>query len=227
MDLKKELSDLHSSINNPIITLLMCIIALAGFIVAVEFILIVADRIVDYSLTKYDNSTASGLYANSLTNTTIAFVTTVYVFLTGLLVIQSQKQQKQFHDEQRIRDIEKRLELFYMPAQSIMKVADEYIRDPNNIINVTKINNYEKRGYEFTNMPSEERASIYAVKKLEKIEQYRYLAKEKTCKLFTKYLYEEESNENRLELSNCIQTDIRNYLVEFNKLKKINEQIER
>lgn len=145
---------------------------------------------------------------------------------------QSEKQQKQLRDEQRIREIEKRLEFFYMPAQSIMKITNEYIKDPYNIINSTKIDNYEKRGYESNNMPPEERACIYAVKKLEEIEQHRYLAKEKTCRAFTKFVYEEESNENRLELLEYIQTDIKSYLVEFNTLKVNNnhfhkdEQIE-
>lgn len=91
----------------------MGIIILSGFLFAGVFILIVAKWIVDYSFTEYDNSTISGLYANSITNTTIALVTVAYVLLTGIIVTQSRK-------EQQIRDIENRLEKFYIPAEEII-----------------------------------------------------------------------------------------------------------
>lgn len=98
------------------ITVASCIgiIILVGFLSLGVFILFVAKSIVDHSLTEYADPTTSGLYANSITNTTIAFVTVAYVFLTGLIVSQSRK-------EQQIRDIENRLEKYYIPAIDILE----------------------------------------------------------------------------------------------------------
>jgi len=60
---------------------------------------------------------------------------------------------------------------------------------------------------------------MYAVEKLKEIEQYRFLAKEEACRSFIKFVYEEESSENRLELSVFVQTDVNDYLVRLYELK--------
>lgn len=131
---------------------------------------------------------------------------------------QSEKQQKQFRNEQRIRDIEKRLELFYIPAQNALKLAAGFLKNPKDSSKSVEIIKY-KRPNTLLRTTHEEAASIYTVEKLKEIEQYRFLANEKTCRSFIKFVYEEESNENRVELSNCIQEDVNDYLAKLYELK--------
>jgi hypothetical protein len=189
-----------------------------------------------------DNSTISGMHVSTSTNLLIAAVTFLYVLLTGALVttsketieqsIEAIEQSKraiekseeaieQSKKEQQIRDIEKRLELFYIPAENIMKVADEYMKNPHDTVNFLKMDDYKPRGYENQSMSDEERAVISTVEKLKKIEQYRFLATKETCGLFTKYLYEEENNENRIALSESIENDVKEYVKRLYELKQV------
>ena len=57
---------------------------------------------------------------------------------------QSQKQQKQLQNEQQIRDIEKRLELFYIPAQNALKKAVEYLKNPQDPAKYVEIIKYKR-----------------------------------------------------------------------------------
>jgi hypothetical protein len=63
-----------------------------------------------------------------------------------------------------------------------------------------------------------ERASIYVVEELKLIANYRFLAKKDTIKSFEKYVYEEESEENYLELSRLINRDIEDYQESLNNI---------
>lgn len=174
-------------------------------------------------------------------NLIIAFVTLLYVWLTGSLVTASRESIKlsreaitksneaielskesveQAKKEQQIRDIENRLEKFYMPAQSTLKVAVEFLKDTIHFTKWTKeVNSYQRADYK-QDTTSEESANAYAAEKLKEIEKYRFLAKEKTCKSLIIFLYEGESTENRLEFSNCLQEDIKDYLARLYELKK-------
>lgn len=189
-----------------------------------------------------DNTTLASMHTSTATNLIIAFVTVLYVWLTGYLVKTSEESIKlskesieknqrsielskeaivQSRKEQKIRDIENRLEKFYMPAQSTLKVAVEYLEDT---IHVTKWSN-EIKSYQRDDDQSitpEESANIYVGEKLKEIEKYRFLAKGKTCRSLINFLCEGESTENRLEFSNCIQEDIEYYLVKLHELKKDN-----
>ena len=189
----------------------------------------------------YNDSTMANTHVTTSINLIIAFVTLLYVWLTGSLVTASRESIKlsreaitksneaielskesveQAKKEQQIRDIENRLEKFYMPAQSTLKVAVEFLKDTIHFTKWTKeVNSYQRADYK-QDTTSEESANAYAAEKLKEIEKYRFLAKEKTCKSLIIFLYEGESTENRLEFSNCLQEDIKDYLARLYELKK-------
>lgn len=211
-------------------------LAFIGFLLLTIIIVVGATFLSYFTLLFIDNSNqnCTSVNMNSFVNQNSSDFISIFVntMLTlGLVVFsalslssshdalkQSQKQQKQLQDEQTIRDIEKRLEFFYIPAQTVLKIAEEYLHDPNNSAKSIAIRKF-KRGDEHLSTTREEKAIIFTVEKLKEINQYRFLAKEKTCRSFIKYVYEEESNENRLELSECIQKDVKDYLVKLNELK--------
>lgn len=66
----------------------------------------------------------------------------------------------------------------------------------------------------------EEMAVLYTVENLNEIERYRFLATKETCKLITKYIYEEENNENRIALSDSIVKDVKEYVKRLYELKQ-------
>ena len=121
--------------------------------------------------------------------------------------------------EQQIRYIEKSLELFYIPTQHIMNVAEEYLKDPIHYTKWTEEVYSYQIVYYTQDTTAEESANAYVVEKLKEIEQYLFLAKESAYQSFMKYVYGEESQENRLELSKYIQQDVKDYLVKLRELK--------
>lgn len=133
---------------------------------------------------------------------------------------QSKEVIAQSKKEQQIRDIEKNLELFYMPAQHIMNVVEEFLKDPIHFTKWTEEVYSYQRGYHTQDTTPEEFASAYAVEKLKEIKQYLFLSKESTYQSFMKYVYGEENEENRLELSIYIQQDIKGYLSKLHELKQ-------
>lgn len=133
---------------------------------------------------------------------------------------QSKEVIAQSKKEQQITEIEKSLELFYIPAQHTMNVVEEFLKDPIHCTKWTEEVYSYKRGYHTQDTTSEEFASAYAVEKLKEIKQYLFLSKESTYQSFMKYVYGEESKENRLELSNYVQQDVKDYLVKLQELKQ-------
>lgn len=91
---------------------------------------------------------------------------------------QSEKQQKQFQDEQRIRDIEKRLEFFYIPADDIIN-NDRINKKPRDLINGVSAANYDG---------------------LKKIRKYSYLADKATYEAYETYI---KSNCTKLKSVTC------------------------
>lgn len=104
---------------------------------------------------------------------------------------QSEKQHKQFQDEQRIRDIEKRLEYFYIPADDIIN---------NDRINKSHRNSID--GYSPSNDDG-----------LKKIRKYSYLADKATYEAYETYL---KSNCTKLKPITC-QDKYKNDPMGFNK----------
>lgn len=216
------------------------LLAFVGFLLLTTIIVVVATLLSYFTLLPfvyYSNQNYTLVNMTSFVNQNSSNFVSIFVntMLTlGLIVFsalslssaqdalkQSEKQQKQLQNEQIIRDIEKRLEFFYIPVQTILKIAEEYLNDPNNFAKSIAIRKF-KRGDELLSTTREERAIIFTVEKLKKVDQYRFLAKEKTCLSFIKYVYEEENNENRLELSKNIQKDVKDYLAKLYELKQEN-----
>jgi hypothetical protein len=153
-----------------------------------------------------------GIFTNSL-------LTTGLIIFSALSVFSAQRTLKQSQREQQIRDIEKRLELFYIPAENIMTVADEYMKNPSDT-NYYKIIDYEPRRFKNQDASNEELAIRYVSAKLKEIKQFRYLATRETCKLFKRYLFEEESNEVRESLSKSVENDVKEYVKRLYELKQ-------
>jgi hypothetical protein len=169
-----------------------------------------------------NNSTEAEMHISLANNFLLSAITSIYVLLTWNLAMQSKQAIEQSRKEQKIRDIENRLEKFYMPAQSTLKVAVEYLKDPFNVNKwTTEVYSY-KRAEHHNGTSCEEYANAYVAEKLKEIEKHRFLAKGKTCRSLINFLCEEESTENRLEFSNCVQEDIEYYLVKLHELKKDN-----
>jgi hypothetical protein len=112
------------------------------------------------------------------------------------------------------KDIEDRLELFYIPAQNAIMIAEKFMNTFQNFsgnLDVWHEICKHERGYEHQDMTLFERASIYVAEELKLISKYRFRAKEDTRKAFEKFVYEEESEENYSELSRLIKRDIEDY----------------
>jgi len=159
-----------------------------------------------------NSSNLIGIFTNSL-------LTTGLIIFSALSVFSAQRTLKQSHKEQQIRDIEKRLELFYIPAENIMKVADEFLKNPRGSTKLYEITKY-KRPHTTLETTYEEYAIMYIVGKLKEIEQHRYLATKETCRLFIKCVYEEENSENCNGLSKSIEKDVKEYVKRLYELKQ-------
>lgn len=119
-------------------------------------------------------------------------------------------------NEVEIKDIRERLNTFYHPAQSAFMIANKFLENPQDLDLWRQINS-RKTGNEVQETSDFERACIYVDKGLEKIANYRSLAKGDTLKAFNKYFYEEKSKENYSELSRLINRDIEDYENILNK----------
>lgn len=118
------------------------------------------------------------------------------------------------------KDIEDKLELFYTPAQNAIKIADKFMNNSQNLDIWHEICKH-KRGYEHQDMTLFERASIYVAEELKQIAKYRFRANGDTRKAFEKYVYEEESEENYLELAKLINRDIEDFQEKLNRNTKL------
>lgn len=225
--MKEEISRYLEKIkNNWIVKLIKLLIGLAVILILTQFIFIMLIKIIPHSFVQYamsvnnDNSTIAEMHISVADNLLLFAITCVYAIFTWYLVSESKKAIAQSKREQHIRDIENRLEKFYIPAQNTLKIADEFLKNPTEFTKWTEeVISYQRGDYDNDTTP-EKMAIVYAVEKLKEIEHYRFLAEEKTCRLFIKYIYEEETNENRLELSSCIQRDVKDYLFKLSKEKE-------
>ncbi len=167
-----------------------------------------------------NNSTLAGIYVTIASNLLIAFVTFLYVLLTASLVIQSREaitksneSIEQSKKEQQIRDIENRLEKFYLPAIDIIK---ENKHEPYNVYS----------GYR-ENIGSAKDPEYKKSKGFNNIKQYRYLAKAGTLEKFESILETEgslrygDTFRKEIELLNkSLENDIKDYTEKLKDLKK-------
>ena len=140
------------------------------------------------------NSTLAGMYITTVNGLLICVLTLMYVFLTFSLVEQSRKSVKKSEEaiaqtkkEQQIRDIENRLEKFYIPAKAI-------INGP-----------LRTKSYEIIcGKPSENFDGLASIRK------YSYLAKKKTYKAYEDFLTK-DCRDFKLNTCNDLYRDIYSY----------------
>jgi hypothetical protein len=158
--------------NHPITQVLYVIIVGIVLIILFKmFLIIIPSLAVHDAMSRYENnSTLAGMHVATETNLLIFFVTLAYVILTLILVTETKKTVIQSKKEQQIRDIENRLEKFYIPADDIMNnqlnnikytILNGHISSPTGVV------------------PSEIG--------LKQINQYNYLADKKTYKAYDIY----------------------------------------
>lgn len=112
-----------------------------------------------------NNATKAEMHVSIANNFLIFFATVAYVIITLFLVIQSQEAIEQSKTEQRIRDIENRLEKFYIPLKDGLDA-------------LTPVDKWTKK-FKDKNL-----SHMY----LDKISKYSYLADEETYKLYEEYI---------------------------------------
>lgn len=165
-------------LETPKIRTLIFIIGLLLILKALEIIvkaslIILPSLAVHDAMVRYDNNlTLASLHVTTATNLLSFFATLAYVVLTWIIVTQSEKAVKKSEEaiaqskkEQRIRDIENRLEKFYIPAIDI--INGPLRKEKHGII----------RG-----KPSENLDGLVSISK------YNYLAEKNTYKAFEKFM---------------------------------------
>ena len=159
-DTGTENSDLYNIIHNPNSWILFLLVIVILSITVIPFIF------VNGVMTLYNyNSTKVEMHATIAGNFLIFFITVAYVIITYFLVIQNQEAIEQSKNEQRLRDIEKRLENFYIPLKDKLDFLahdDEWTRK---FTNQSNLNNH-----------------------LQDINKYSYLADEEAYKKYEKYI---------------------------------------
>lgn len=135
----------------------------------------------------YNDSTLAGMHISAASNLLIAFVTLLYVLLTVILVTQSKEATTQSKEaviqskeaitqskkEQQIRDIENKLEKFYIPADDIINLKHRHKE--------RTINGFVRNDNQF-------------VQGLKHLRKYSYLADNETYKAYEKYMSTECTN---------------------------------
>lgn len=115
--------------------------ALSLLFIFVLIVTVIPELMVNFTMSYYNDSAMANMHVTTSTNLIIAFVTVLYVLLTGKLVTTSKEsielskesieQNKrsielskeaieQSRKEQQIKDIENRLEKFYIPAEDLI-----------------------------------------------------------------------------------------------------------
>ena len=228
-----------------------------AFLLLLVFILIVTvipELMVNFTMSLYNDTTLAGTHTTTSTNLIIAFVTILYVWLTKNLVTTSKESIElskksiaqnirsielskeaivQSQKEQRIRDIEKRLELFYIPTQNILIALNSLIEwEKKEMEESEKKQNYGKPNLNYgkpnANHGSFQRENFEATSKLKELGKFRFLAKDKTCKSFMSYVFHTDAPEDyikkvesyRKDLTLSINMDVENYMVELSNLKQ-------
>lgn len=167
------------------------------------------------NMTSFVNQNSSdfvGIFVNTM-------LTLWLIVFSALGLLSSQDALKQLQDEQRIKDIEKRLELFYIHVQNILYAVDK------------SIELRKKNEDDFKEIISTENFEV--IDKLKELGKFKFLAEESTCKSFMKYVFDEDTlstvvqwtfygtdaEKYRQDLTSRINSDVNNYLSELSDLK--------
>lgn len=190
---------IHPILTNPVII----------WIILIFLTFSLAKSIVKEALTISTDKDIANMYVTAICNTLIAIITLNYVVLTNKAV-------KQTKIEQQIRDIERKLEKFYIPAIDILE-------DENNHIFPEIVRGRRENIGEKTN-------PIYIKNKgLNDIKEYRYLAEKDTSEKFDTFIKNESelrSNSNKLKKEReNLKEDLKKDIEKLkNNLKKLKTQ---
>ena len=180
MEYKKKLNTvLDKIITNPIVKLLGWLFVFAIILKLIQFILIMLIQIVPHSfvqdamLINNKNSTTAEMHISVANNLLLSAITFVYVILTWNLAKESKNSIAQSKKEQQIRDIENKLEKFYIPADDIINLKHRHKE--------RTINGFVRNDNQF-------------VQGLKHLRKYSYLADNETYKAYEKYMSTECTN---------------------------------
>lgn len=173
--MKEEISKYIKKIkNNWIVKLIKLLIGLAVILILTQFIFILLIKLIPHSFVQYamsannDNSTIAEMHISVADNLLLFAITCVYAIFTWYLVSESKKAIAQSKREQHIRDIENRLEKFYIPADDIINLKN---RHKERTINGFKRNTDNQ-----------------FVQGLQHLRKYSYLADKATYEAYEKYM---------------------------------------
>lgn len=164
------------------------------------------------------NSTIAQMHVDLANSISTFFLTFGYVILTYFLVIQSKETIAQSKKEQQIRDIEHRLEKFYLPVIDIVNIAKKYKEFcPHKFL----------RGYEI-NLGTESDPIYVKSKGFDEISEYRYLAEKDTLvKVESILLMKNEFPKNKQlmfdeikNLKTLLDNDRDKYMIKLQNLNK-------
>lgn len=127
------------------------------------------------SFVNQNSSNFVSVFTNVMLTLGLIFFSALSLSSANKTLKQSKEQQEQLQDEQRIRDIEKRLEKFYIPANDIL--------------------NFKHRSREYTVNGYKRNTDGQFVQGLQHLRKYSYLANKLTYKAYEKYMSEKCTTE--------------------------------
>lgn len=162
------------------LTLLLVALILAQYI-ATMLMRIMPQSFVETAMSIYNNnSTKAEMHISVANNLLLSAITFVYVLLTWNLATQSKESIAQSRKEQQIRDIENRLEKFYIPADDIINLKHKHRENT--------VNGYKRN------------TDGRFVQGLQDLRKYSYLADKKTYEAYEKYM---STNCTKLKSTTC------------------------
>lgn len=229
-NLKKEIIDHPYMTVATFIILTVMIVVAAIFLSYILLLLLLPLFIYDSShnttllnMTSFVSQNSSdfvSIFVNTMLTLGLIFSSVLSLSSAQDALKQSKDQQTQFQNELRVRDIEKQLEEFYIPASDILN--DEGRKTHKQMI-IGHRNNLGK---------SDNKIPIIQIGLIE-ISKYQYLAKPNICKAFKEYIKKEvnstlkigENNSDIINLRSLIEDEIEALEKELKKLKNNNMQI--
>lgn len=125
---------------------------------------------------RYDNDTTlTDIHISTANNLLMAYINFLYVALTAIIITQSREAIAQSRKEQQIKDIENRLEKFYIPADDIINLKHRHRENT--------VNGYKRN------------TDGQFVQGLQHLRKYSYLADKATYEAYEKYISTECTTE--------------------------------
>lgn len=125
-DIKMQTMTFDQIKDNWLVKAIIILLSISIALILLEFIVTMLMQIMPQSFVKTamsmynNNSTEAEMHISLANNFLLSTITLIYVLLTWNLTTQSKQAIGQSRKEQKIRDIENRLEKFYIPAEDIL-----------------------------------------------------------------------------------------------------------